>query len=207
MANKTRGRPAGQGGQAPVLANDEIRRVMRLARARQRHGIRAEVALSLSFYLGLRAKEIASLKWNDVYDGNGEVKSVLTLYAAYTKGSKTRSSFLTSPQLRSCLTRYGKDSSLNFWKSAETALLQSQQGGHLRPASIVRMLKQLFIEVGLPHASSHTGRRTFITSLAERGIDLKAIAMLAGHSNIRTTALYVDASPQKLSRILAEVAW
>ena len=72
---------------------------------------------------------------------------------------------------------------------------------------MVRFLKKLYIEAGLTEASSHTGRRTFITSLAERGIDLKAIAVLAGHSNIRTTALYVDASPLKLSRILSDVSW
>ena len=72
---------------------------------------------------------------------------------------------------------------------------------------MVRFLKRLYMEAGIPEASSHSGRRTIITSLAERGIDLKSIATLAGHSNIRTTALYVDASPLKLARILSDVAW
>jgi site-specific recombinase XerC len=43
--------------------------------------------------------------------------------------------------------------------------------------------------------------------LAERGIDLKAIAEIAGHTSIRTTAMYVEANPKRLARILQEVSW
>jgi integrase/recombinase XerD len=56
-------------------------------------------------------------------------------------------------------------------------------------------------------ASSHSGRRTLITRLAERGIDLKAIAEIAGHSSIRTTAVYVETNPRRLARILEYVTW
>ncbi len=73
--------------------------------------------------------------------------------------------------------------------------------------SMARFLKHVYREAGIPNASSHTGRRTFITSLAERGIDLKSISILAGHASIKTTAQYVEASPVKLSRILADGSW
>jgi integrase/recombinase XerD len=159
----------------------------------------------LSLYLGLRAKEIAALKWGDVYDAKDQVREVLQLKAAYTKGSKTRSSYLVAPKLRQVLTDYNK--SFTGWRRHEGPLLRSQRGSNMTAGSMARLLKQLYRDAGLPEASSHTGRRTFITSLAERGIDLKAIATLAGHANIRTTALYVDASPQKLSRILSDVAF
>ena len=43
--------------------------------------------------------------------------------------------------------------------------------------------------------------------LAERGIYLKAIAEIAGHSSIRTTAVYVESNPRRLARILQDVAW
>jgi hypothetical protein len=42
-------------------------------------------------------------------------------------------------------------------------------------------------------ASSQSGPRTLIMRLAERGIDLKSIAQIAGHTSIRTTAMYVEA--------------
>ena len=56
-------------------------------------------------------------------------------------------------------------------------------------------------------ASSHSGRRTLITGLAERGVDLKAIAEIAGHTSIRTTAMYVESNPKRLARILQDLTF
>lgn len=205
MTRPARGRPSGRTGPAPILKTDEVRRVLRVVRSRPRLSARSEAALSLSLYLGLRAKEIAALKWSDVFDADDRVRDVLRLKAAYTKGAKTRDVYLTAPRMRQALADYRK--AATHWRVPDAPLLPSQKGGHLRPASMARFLKGLYVEAGLPDASSHTGRRTFITSLAERGVDLKAIAVLAGHSNIRTTALYVDANPLRLSRILSDVSW
>jgi site-specific recombinase XerD len=65
-------------------------------------------------------------------------------------------------------------------------------------------------QVGLRHAHSSRsprGRRTLITRLAERGIDLKSIAEIAGHTSIRTTTMYIEANPKRLARILQDVTW
>lgn len=201
----SRGRPAGRTGQAPILRHDEINRVLRLLKSRARYSARAELAFHMSFYLGLRAKEIASLHWGDVFADDSKVRDVLHLKAAYTKGSKTRDVFLSSPKLRQVLAQFA----LHYpdGRRPDAPLFRSQKGGHLTAASMARFLKQLYVEAGIPNASSHSGRRTFITGLAERGIDLKAISVLAGHSNIRTTAMYVDNNPIRLARILKDVSW
>ncbi len=98
--------------------------------------------------------------------------------------------FLSSPRLRQVLALFAQR--YPDGRRPDAPLFRSQKGGHLTAAS---------------RASSHSGRRTFITGLAERGIDLKAISVLAGHSNIRTTAMYVDNNPLRLARILEEVSW
>ena len=205
MVQKHRGRPKGISGQAPVLKPNEVNTVLRLARTRERMPEKSEVTLCISLFLGLRAKEIASLLWGDVFDEDGKPRDVIHLKSAYTKGNKTRDVYLSAPHLRKILTAYG-------WlyktrKSPDSALIRSQKGGNMTASSMARFIKSLYREAGLSRASSHTGRRTFITSLAERGIDLKAISVLAGHSNIRTTALYVDANPERLARICSDVAW
>jgi hypothetical protein len=41
---------------------------------------------------------------------------------------------------------------------------------------------------------------TCLSLIAERGIDLKAIAEITGHGSIRTTAVYVEANPRRLAR-------
>jgi integrase len=56
--------------------------VLRVARAGSRHADRAEAALAMSLGVGLRAKELTSLEWTDVYDAEGRVRPVLHLRAA-----------------------------------------------------------------------------------------------------------------------------
>jgi integrase/recombinase XerD len=205
---KRRGRPPGTSGRAAVLSASQVRQVFRVARARSRHSARAEATLAISLGLGLRAKELTSLKWDDVYDAKGHVRPVLHLRAAYTKGGKTRDVFLSSPTLRRALAKYweGRSATLST-RASHAPLFPSQKGGAMTPASMARFFKALYREAGISGASSHSGRRTLITRLAEHGIDLKAIAEIAGHSSIRTTAVYVEANPRRLARILQDVTW
>ncbi len=202
-----RGRPRGTSGRAAVLTRAQVRQVFRIARARTRHADRAEVVFALSLGLGLRAKELASLKWGDVYEADGKVRPIVHLKAAYTQGAKTRDVFVSSPALRKVLARYGEGRLMLSAQRSQTALFPSQKGGHMTAASMARFLKYLYREAGVASASSHSGRRTLITGLAERGVDLKAIAEIAGHSTIRTTAMYVESNPKRLARILQNVTF
>jgi integrase/recombinase XerD len=45
---------------------------------------------------------------------------------------------------------------------------------------------------GIDHASSHSGRRTFITNLASRGVGVRVLMSLANHRSISTTQAYID---------------
>src|SRR5262245_46832242 len=204
---KRRGRPPGTSGRAAVLTPSQVRHAFRGARARGRHGARAEATLAMSLGLGLRAKELTSLRWADVYDAQGRVRPVLHLRAAYTKGGKTRDVFLASPSLRRVLSKYAEARPIATERAQRAPLFPSQKGGPMTPASMARFLQGLYSEAGIAGASSHSGRRTLIARLAERGVDLKAIAEIAGHASIRTTAVYVEANPRRLARILQDVTW
>ena len=204
---KRPGRPPGTSGRAAVLSASQVRHVFRVAHARGRHAARAEAALAVSMGLGLRAKELAGLRWSDVYDGDGRVRKVVHLKAAYTKGGRTRDVFASSPALRRALERYGETRSVPSARASQAPLFASQKGGPMTTCSMARFLKSLYREAGIAGASSHSGRRTLITRLAERGVDLKAIAQIAGHTSIRTTAMYVEANPTRLARILQDVSF
>ena len=206
MARK-RGRPLGASGRAAVLSSSQVKHVFRVAKARDRHAARAEAALALSIGLGLRAKELASLRWSDVFDADGHVRRVVHLKAAYTKGARTRDVFVSSPALRRVLEKYGERDWLGSARASQAALFASQKGGPMTACSMARFLKAPYAEAGVAGASSHSGRRTLITRLAERGVDLKAIAMIAGHTSIRTTAMYIEANPTRLARILQDVTF
>jgi integrase/recombinase XerD len=47
---------------------------------------------------------------------------------------------------------------------------------------------------GISGASSHSGRRNFITTLANKGISVRVLASLAGHKSIAVTQKYIDAN-------------
>jgi integrase/recombinase XerD len=126
-----RGRPKGSTGRAAVLTGPQVKQVFRIARIRQRHADRAEAVLALSIGLGLRAKELASLKWGDVYEPEGKVRQVVHLKAAYTKGAKTRDVFVSSPPLRRILANYGEKHRPWVGRVADAPLFQSQRRRHM----------------------------------------------------------------------------
>ena len=56
----------------------------------------------------------------------------------------------------------------------------------------------IYKAVGPKDASSHSGRRTFITRLANKGVGVRLPAELAGHSHIATTQRYIDVNADQL---------
>jgi integrase/recombinase XerD len=61
---------------------------------------------------------------------------------------------------------------------------------------------QLFLKIykpcGFKDASSHSGRRTYITRLANKGVTVRLLAELAEHNHISTTQRYIDVNADQL---------
>ncbi|MBN9228971.1 site-specific integrase, partial [Legionella steelei] len=64
-----------------------------------------------------------------------------------------------------------------------------------------KWFRSLYDKAGIIGASSHSGRRTFITRLLEQGVSIKAVSSLAGHANTITTAIYAENKPECLQTI------
>jgi len=62
-----------------------------------------------------------------------------------------------------------------------------------------------FRPCGLNRAGSHSGRRTFITNLAAKGVSVRIFAELASHSSISTTQRYIDVNDNQM-RAAVELA-
>jgi integrase/recombinase XerD len=54
----------------------------------------------------------------------------------------------------------------------------------------------LYRRAGVSGASSHSGRKTFLTSLASQGVSVFVLAALAGHKSIATTQRYVTVNDE-----------
>ena len=123
-----------------------------------------------------------------------------------TKRAKQRHAYLTNPQLRHTLTNYLNvrreisDGTLN----QQAPLFLSQKGGAFTANSLQKLFHRLYKAAGIVGAKSMSGRRTFITSLINKGTNIKAVSVLAGHSNIQTTIGYVEDNPMLLKRVVEE---
>jgi len=61
------------------------------------------------------------------------------------------------------------------------------------------LLKRLYENAHIKGASSHSTRPTFITNLANKGVNVRVIAELASHKSIQTTQRYIDTNDTMLS--------
>lgn len=180
--------------QAQTLNEAQLRRVLHYCRSR-RHPIRDETIILFSFYAGLRAKELAALKRSDVFDENRNVREQFILSAAQSKGGKTRTVYINQ-RLRKALAEYAAGLKLS---DLSRPLFESQKGGHFSANTMCQLFLDIYKAVGLKDASSHSGRRTYITRLANKGVGVRLLAALAGHSHISTTQRYIDVNAEQLA--------
>lgn len=200
-----KGRPVGTTGKARAITDEEFEVVVNHA-ITTRHGERNVAMLVLSFYLGLRAKELAALKISDVYDGRGIVKT-LRLIAAYTKGNRHRDICLENKRVVAVLETYiaKRQADEGNLFNMQSALFKTQLGGRFSANSIARKFIDIYEAAGMDNASSHTGRRSLITKLAYKGIDINTIRQIAGHKDISTTQRYIEENPFRVRDVLTSI--
>ncbi|MYM84116.1 tyrosine-type recombinase/integrase [Duganella sp. FT50W] len=190
---------------APVLSVQEFRQVVAASRTHD-NANRNVALLYFSVALGLRAKELSQLKLQDVLAPNGTIKDEVLLTRSTTKGRKQRLIYLTNKDVRKALTAYLKERGQNGTSLNPGApLFKSRKGSGFSPNTMQMLFKRMYIWAGLDQASSHSGRRTFATSLIEHGADIKAVSTLMGHASVAMTARYIEDNPVRLRRMCEDV--
>jgi integrase/recombinase XerD len=174
--------------QARVLADAEFKRLLAVV-AQMKHARRNRLALMLSHLAGLRVGEIAALTVRDVLDSAGKVREQLRLSAEITKGGHARVVFMND-KLRREIERYAGEQVGD--RATGAPLLLTQKGTAFSANTLCQLMGQLYRSAGLDGATSHSGRRWFITRLAHSGVSPKVIMTLAGHRNLTTTQRYID---------------
>lgn len=175
--------------QAKTLTAEELRRVLDHV-ATRKHSARNRALVSFSFYAGCRVGEICSLLYTDVVDAEGNVRSEVVLRAENTKTREARTVFVNArlkKELQAYITCYQPTN-----PNAKLFYSQKSKSNGYNANTLTQFFHYLFKRAGIYGASSHSGRRTFITNLANKGISVRLLASLAGHRNISTTQCYID---------------
>jgi integrase/recombinase XerD len=187
------------GKQAKFLGPDDMESLRRLAR-RSMEPVRNEVIVLLSIKAGLRAAEIAGLTWSMVLTADGRVGEVMEVQNRIAKKGGGRT-IPIHPDLRARLIRLMRGADL------KGPVIVSARGGKLRAHSVVRRFERWYRDLGLVGASSHSGRRTFITlaarSIHKVGGSLRDVQQLAGHRSIEHTALYIEGDSEAKRQLVS----
>lgn len=192
--------------QAKVLTKQQIDLVYSsLSLTQDAH--RNQLIFLLSIKAGLRAKEIADLRWSMVLDANGCIADQICLENSASKGRSGRVIPLNK-QLKIKLIEAFKVAS----KGSSTAdlhkskIIRTQRGNGTSAQVIVNMFQGWYAKAGLFGCSSHSGRRTFITNAARRistvGGSLLDVQCLAGHSSLQTTQRYIDGDSEARKKVV-----
>ena len=196
--------------QAKVLTEKEIKKVVKLIDSK-RHATRNRCMFLLTHGSGMRVGEVASLRICDVLASDGSVKSEVYLSAVQTKGNKGRTVYL-SDKMREEIslylkTRFKLKDLLPITMTDTVRALFTNQKDCQRgfsASTACQMFHYWYKEAKIEGASSHSGRRGFITNLANKGVHVRILQELAGHSSIAVTQKYIDVNQDKL-RIAVEM--
>ena len=186
--------------QAKTLTQAELDQVLRYISQKQRYSARNRAMLLTSYYSGMRVGEISSVRICDVRNEDGTIKHEVRLSAEQTKGNTGRI-VLFNEKLRAEIASYLRTHKHRH--NSEPLFFTEKQIG-FSANSLAQWFFWVYKKAGVAGASSHSGRRTFITSLANKGIGVRVLASLAGHKSIQVTQHYIDVNDE-MKRMAVEL--
>lgn len=180
--------------QAKTLSKKQVALLFRYV-GDLRNGERNQVIVLLSTKAGLRAKEIASLRWNMLITPEEKISDGISLPNIAAKGNSGRHIPLNST-LKMALEILLKQQTDRRLYSPSAYVVQTERSPKASPQIVVNMFQGWYRDLGFVGCSSHSGRRTFITNSARKvamvGGSLRDVQALAGHSSLQTTQSYIE---------------
>jgi integrase/recombinase XerD len=186
--------------QAKTLSKAELQQLLDVTNSCSRYPLRDSTMLLFTHLCGLRVGEVAALRFDDILDANGNVRDEMTLDAARTKSKRARKIFLPKQmqrQLREYVNSFNKPPLHGF-------SFCTQKQAHFSANTATQHLQRLYARAGIIGATSHSGRRTWLTALSQRGVSVFVLADMAGHRSIQTTQRYVTVNDE-MKRNAAEL--
>ena len=142
--------------------------------------VRRDVSIILIMYhSGLRVSELCSLNLVDINFSNRIIKVV-------GKGGRER----MVPTTHECINSIQEY--IDLYRQSDTnAVFVQNNGMRITRRAISDMLLSLSFRSGVKRTTAHMLRRSFATSLMNKGVDLEFVKTLLGHERLSTTQAYL----------------
>jgi len=184
--------------QARTLNDKELNALLLYIKTRK-HAERDRCIVLMTFWGGMRIGEVANVLIKDVLALDGTIKHEMNLTAEQTKGKYGRT-VVIADKLRDeimdyLLTRFDKKElvALAYSDLYNKQLFVTQKREGFNANTLCYTMHMLYKNAGfLCGASSHSGRRSFLTNLSAKSVPLKVLMELAGHRQAQTTMRYIN---------------
>lgn len=177
-----------------VLTDREVKQIAESVDSSDILGIRDRAMIELLYSSGIRASEILSLS---EYNFNFESRELRVT----GKGEKERVTFFSN-RASEWIRKYIEEKKHQYKNYTRDVIFVNSNGNRLTDRSLRRLITDYGDKSEVKkHISPHTFRHSFATELLNRGIDIKYLQELLGHSSIMTTQVYTHVSKEFLREI------
>ncbi len=154
----------------------------------------------ICLYTACRIREACTLRRADVYDTSRRVRPELIIRKGNTKGKLATRTIPVGEDLRDLLSEYNPPK--NQW-----FLFPGRHGrGHIHPDSAARILRRACQQIGIEGASTHSFRRTALTTMSDTGIPLRIIQEVSGHRTLDELQKYLEVKPEQVRGAIASLS-
>ena len=176
--------------QARTLNERELHKLLEYV-SKTKSQKRNRAIILLTHLAGMRIGEVAALRVADVLASDGTIRNEIKLSADQTKGNNSRV-VLISQRMQAELAAYMQTIRMRDQKQP---LFATQRSAGFTANTLTHVVNGIYKKAGFEGCSSHSGRRGFITNLADKGVSTYVIMKLASHKNMSTTQRYIDFRP------------
>lgn len=158
-----------------VLSKEEVKRIISVTT-----NLKHKAILATTYAAGLRVSEVANLKITDIDSSNMQIR------VSQGKGNKDRYTLLSEKNIELLREYY------RIYHPTSWLFPGIYNSDPLNIRTIQRVFEQSKQKAGIKKAVSvHSLRHSFATHLLEAGTDIYHIQKLLGHSNVKTTSVYI----------------
>ena len=186
--------PKFEKGLPTVLNKDDIDKIRAVINTDKITGVRDRLIVELLYSSGIRASELIDMSEHMINMSEREIRVI-------GKGNKERITFF-SQNAEKWLKHYIDQKTRDYKNYDSSVIFVNSRGEKLNSRSLRRLITDYAKKADInKEVTPHVFRHSFATTLFNKGVDIRYLQELLGHSSISTTQIYTHVSKALLREV------